>query len=227
MYTCTSGCKNYPIELSFTLQSLSDVISGEDSEASTSRHSQCSSSMKEFNPTGVKNLNSGRTLSQTSQAQEIGSQASQQRMNSLPGRTNSSMQSSNLQSLTRGAASFLAARKLSSHSNPNTTHSEGSIVTNTNLERVANSNSSSEALLDDLPCDFNDFSDDDNVDSMCTDMEDARYTSLLQDRNYQPAGAAEAPEKMDTSSPDTSSIVRESTTVPKESSFFNKLCEGM
>lgn len=176
----------------------------------------------------MTNFSKRRAFSQSRQVQETGPHSSQQKTtDSLPtsSRANSAVRLSNLQSLTRGAASFLAARKLSSNSNSNTSHSKGGAVTNGNLktlDKVASSYSLSEGLLDDLPCDFDDFSDDNN-DSMCTDSGTVR--TLVPDRDN-PACVSVAHEEMDTSDVDVTSMARDDKTAPRESSFFNKLCEG-
>jgi hypothetical protein len=196
--------------------------------------------LKEFNPTGVTNFNNSRTFSRPlRQVQEIGGpRSSQQEMTagslSLPtgGRTNSTVRSSsNLQSLTRGAASFLAARKQqSSHSNASSTctsHSPktGEDTDENSTRKVASSNSLSDSLLlDDLPCDFDDFSDDNNE---CMDSDSIQ--AQLPDRgNFANASLHHvAREEMDVGDVSVNSLMRSDKTAPKESSFFNKLCEGM
>ena len=220
------------------MQSLSDILGSEDSgdTCSTSEHSQCSSSLKEFNPTGVTNFNNCQTFSRLSrQEQETGGPRSSHQKTTagplpLPRAINSTERSSsNLQSLTRGAASFLAARKQqSSGSNlsTGTSHSpKAGVDTDANSTRkVTSSNSSSVALLlDDLPCDFDDFSDDDG---MCVESGDIQ--ALL------PGGESStnthvAREEMGTSdvNVNVNSMARGDKTAPKESSFFNKLCEGI
>ena len=47
-------------------------------------------------------------------------------------------------------------------------------------EKVASGSSSSEVLLDDLPCDFNDFSNDSEDDGMCTNSVTFRCHSLIE-----------------------------------------------
>ena len=149
--------------------------------------------------------------------------------NSLPstGRTNSAVQSSNLQSLTKGAASFLAARKLSSRSNSNADHSNSSItdMNSKASEKVASGSNSSEVFLDDLPCDFNDFSDDSEDDGMCTNSGNIQMS--LPDRDNAAHASSVNHEEMETCNIGTSSVGKDDRTTPKESSFFNKLCEGM
>ena len=197
----------------------------------------------EFDPPGVTNFSNGRTFSRSRPAQEIGPHSSSQQTKllagSLPtctsGREKSALHvqsSSNLQSLTRGAASFLAARKLSSsHSNSNTctvtSHfPKGGMDTNaspsaTTTEKIPSSNS--EALLvDDLPPDFDDFSDENN-DSMtlCADVQTLLHGQDRGDAAH--AGLRVACEKVDTSDADLNS----GKTASKESSFFNRLCEGV
>ena len=209
------------------MQSLSDILGSEDSgdTCSTSEHSQCSSSLKEFNPTGVTNFSNCQTFSRLSrQEQEIGGPCSSHRKMTagplpLPRANSTERSSSNLQSLTRGAASFLAARKQqSSGSNSSmcTSHSpKAGVDTDANLIReVTSSNSSSDALLlDDLPCDFDDFSDDDG---MCVESGDIPV--LLPAREEMGSSDVNV---------NVNSMARGDKTAPKESSFFSKLCEGM
>ena len=110
----------------------------------------------------------------------------------------------------------------------------------TNLTRTlgnfAGSNGSSDAvLLDDLPCDFDDFSDDNNDDSVCTVADSSgNVRTSLTDRDDPPHVIVHnnnimINEEMDTSDVDghVNPIVRDDKAAPKESSFFSKLCEGM
>ena len=92
-------------------------------------------------------------------------------------------------------------------------------------EKVASGSNSSEVFLDDLPCDFNDFSDDSEDDGMCTNSGNIQMS--LPGRDNAAYVSSVRHEEMGPCNIGTSSVGRDDRTTPKESSFFNKLCEGM
>lgn len=141
-----------------------------------------------------------------SQAEKNSSCSLQQKTDPFPvNRTNFSNKSRNLESLTKGATSVLAARKANFSLNVRLLQT-ASLETTTSDANV----NSDEALTEELLCDFNDFSDD------ITD--DIQTSSVTRE----PDPHSNAISQMDTCSAESAF----GTTAPKESSFFSKLCEG-
>ena len=144
-----------------------------------------------------------------SQAKKSSSHSSQQQKTD-PFPVNRTSFSRNLESLTKGATAVLAARKANSSSQSSNARQLQTTGSET-AASVSNVNSD-EALMEELMCDFNDFSED--------VMDDVQTSSVMAEADPHSSTV----NRMDTCSAE--STFREAKTTPKESSFFSKLCEG-
>lgn len=136
---------------------------------------------------------------------------------SIPGNRTSG----SFQALSKGVSSVLATRKANTFlSDTNKTRPSAETVNKVESSSVASSSHPDEALMDDLPCDFDDFSDDDDDDG----MEVIQTASITEkDKPAVSSCASVAVEKdSDCSTVRNSGKAKSST----ECGFFNKLCEG-
>ena len=198
--------------LYFTLQTFSDVV-GEDMDENTNILSQCTPSLRDSNYSTPfhRNATSG-TLSQTKRTtKDHWIHNSQQKNNSIQinNRTVIPRHSTNIQSLTRGAAVVLATCKASSQSSFNAaskSHTQSAMAESVPIGRP------DEMLMDDLPCDFNDFSDDESMDVPSPVLDKGNPSSAVVNQ-------------IET----CSTMVKDGTTMApnsRDSGFFSKLCGG-
>ena len=145
-------------------------------------------------------------LSQTKKNNSHSSQ--QQKTDPFP--VNRTSFSRNLESLTKGATAVLAARKANFNSQSSNVRHRQTITAETTT--VVSNVNSDKALVEELMCGFNDFSED--------AMDDVRTSSVMAVSDPHSSAVSQ----MDTCSAESS--FGEVKTAPKESSFFSKLCEG-
>ena len=192
---------------------------GEGLEVESASGSTQSTSPRELESSLSKVSHLSGTFSQNNQAEICGSLSQSslqnvQRTNPFPVNRNIvSGKSRNFEALTKGATSVLAACKANS-SSLTSVRSEIQ-TTSSGITRDTNS-ISGEALMDELLCDFNDFSEDDsNI------MDDVQTSSVIENKNLI---SGELSNQTGTGSADP--VLGDDMTAPKESSFFSKLCEG-
>ena len=202
--------------LHFTLQTFSDVV-GEDMDEDTNILSQCTPSLRDSNYStpSHRNATSG-TLSQTEHTtKDHWIHDLQQKDNSIQinNRTVIPRQSNNIQSLTRGAAVVLATCKASSQSSFNAASKSHTRSASDTMAESVPIGCPDEMVMDDLPCDFNDFSDDERMDDV---------PSPVLDKGNPSSAVVNRRETCST-------MVKDGTTMApnsRDSGFFSKLCEG-
>lgn len=185
-------------------QTFSDLFSKEDSESEATGQTLCNPPRRDFSLSRMSQFN---PLSQTNQPHNIGTHSSQQRTPPLPGTSSTNLprrSSAAVQAQTSGAAPVFTTSKLAYHSS--STPSSCQTQAETPASIIADSNYD-EDLLDDLPYDFNDFSDG-NMSMEVNDIHTSTSENVVSQVDTKAGGFT-------------------STTAPKESSIFNKICEGM